>query len=72
MIISKRCMITGKVTERDLPITMEQYDDWVGGTLIQKAMPHLSAADREFLMTGITEETWDEVIAGDPGEGMDL
>ena len=29
-----------------------------GGMLIQNAMPSLSDSDREFLMTGITDEEW--------------
>jgi len=41
-----------------LNITMDQYDAWQGGELIQNAMPNLTADEREFLMTGITPEEW--------------
>lgn len=34
-------------------ITVDQYCDWVNGTLIQDAMPELSADERELLITGM-------------------
>lgn len=34
-------------------VTVDQYSDWLNGTLIQDAMPHLSADDRELLITGM-------------------
>jgi hypothetical protein len=34
------------------------------GELIQNAMPHLSADDREFVKTGITGEEWDQLFGG--------
>lgn len=43
-------------------MTQAQIDDWQSGTLIQNAMPHLNADDREFLMTGITPEEWEKTF----------
>jgi len=44
----------------DLPITQEQLDRWHNGQgLIQEVFPHLSKEQREFLMTGATQEEWD-------------
>lgn len=34
-------------------ITVDQYCDWVNGTLIQDAMPELSEDERELLITGM-------------------
>ena len=34
-------------------ITVDQYCDWVNGTLIQDAMPNLPVDDRELLITGM-------------------
>ena len=48
--------------EMELPITEEQYKSWVNGKLIQNAMPHLSADEREFVLTGITPEEWADVF----------
>ena len=44
-----------------------QLAEWEAGTLIQNAMPSLSADDREFIMTGITPEEWDATF-GDSEE----
>ena len=35
---------------------------WQGGMLIQEAMPNLSAAEREFIKTGITPYEWDNMF----------
>jgi hypothetical protein len=45
-----------------IPVTQAQLDDWDSGTLIQDAMPHLSADEREFIMTGITEDEWERLF----------
>ncbi len=45
---------------REIDVSQSQLDAWKSGVLIQNAMPNLSADDREFLMTGITPEEWDE------------
>jgi len=44
----------------DLDITEVQLVAWRQGALIQDVMPHLSADEREFLITGITPAEWDE------------
>lgn len=68
MQIMMRSMVSGKHNTRDIPITQAQLDAWQlrhfvwrkTGVLIQDVFPQLSADDREFLMTGITPEEWDE------------
>lgn len=46
-----------------LPITEEQFRAWRDrGVLIQDAMPNLLREDREFLMTGTTQDEWDAVF----------
>jgi uncharacterized protein (DUF779 family) len=68
MIIRKRSILTGKIHEMDLPITQKQYDHWQSGAqLIQHAFPHLTPMEREFLMTGSTQEEWDTAF-GDEEE----
>jgi len=66
MLIERTSPFTGKTNIRDIPVTWEQYQDWIDGMLIQHAMPNLSPDDREFIMTGITPEEWDHYI---PCEG---
>jgi hypothetical protein len=48
--------------QRDIPVTATQLTAWYGGALIQNAMPNVSADDREFLMTGLTPEEWEETF----------
>ena len=62
MLVTRISIFSGITRTKDLPITKEQMIEWEKGTPIQYAMPHLSADDREFLMTGITKEEWDEKL----------
>lgn len=62
MKITRTSGLTGAVNTRDLDITPKQYTQYLSGTLAQLAFPHLSADDREFLITGITPEEWREHI----------
>ena len=59
MKITMTSMISGKTTTRDIDVEPEQVAAWQNGVLIQDAMPELSAPDREFIMSGITQEEWD-------------
>jgi hypothetical protein len=65
MRIKRKSRITGKVHEMNLNINQEHLDRWNNGMPIQQAMPHLSADEREFLMTGITPEEWREHFGSD-------
>jgi len=62
MKITRTSMTTGITRTLDLPVTSEQLQAWKDGVLIQRAMPHLSNDDREFIMTGITAEEWDDTF----------
>jgi len=44
----------------DINVTQEQISSWENGTLIQDAMPNLSADEREFIKTGVTPSEWSE------------
>ena len=59
MKITKVSSLSGKTNTLDIPVTEEQLTKWRNGMLIQEAMPELTASQREFIMTGITEEEWD-------------
>ncbi len=45
----------------DLPITETHLQRW-RQTSIQEAMPHLTPDEREFLLSGITKDEWDELL----------
>ena len=60
--VTRKSLLSGTVRTRELDITQEQVDDWKSGTLVQASFPNLNANDREFWMTGITPEEWDEAF----------
>lgn len=63
MKITKTSILTGNMHTMDLPIKDEQINAWRGGMLIQNAMPHLSDSEREFLISGVTQEEWDSLFS---------
>ena len=58
MLITKKSMFSGEWNTIDIPVSQWQIDAWESGTLIQDAMPNLSADQREFLKTGVTPDEW--------------
>jgi hypothetical protein len=65
MKITKKSDLTGIEHTMEIPVTREQIHEWEGGTKIQIATPNLTASQREFLMTGITDEEWDDAFSAD-------
>jgi uncharacterized protein (DUF779 family) len=55
-------MFSGEVNTLELPITSEQYEWWQNGGLIQDVMPGLTASQREFLITGTTDQEWSDFL----------
>jgi hypothetical protein len=41
------------------------YDAWCGGVFIQKALPELTADEREMLMTGYCRGCWNKMFPED-------
>jgi len=65
MEITRTSIITGTTRTKDLNVTPEQIKAWEGGKLIQDAMPQLTADEREFILTGVTQDEWDKYIKDD-------
>lgn len=63
MIVIRTSTLSGITRAKEFDITEDQYDAWRKGALIQNVMPHLSDDEREFIMTGITKDEWDEIGA---------
>lgn len=60
MKITKKSLLTGIEHTKDVSITSDQLLQINNKTdLIQRIVPHLSPAEREFLLTGITGEEWE-------------
>ena len=62
MFLVRKSMFTGEVHSMDLPITRDQLDRWERGGLTQEVFPGLTSSQREFIVTGVTEEEWDNAF----------
>lgn len=61
MLITKTSMLTGVKHAIDIDVTFAQLWQIDNKTdLIQRIVPHLTVAEREFLLTGITNDEWQE------------
>lgn len=58
MLITKTSILTFKKHTREIDVTAEQLQRYTRGEMIQDVCLHLSADDREFLISGITPEEW--------------
>lgn len=65
MQITRTSQISGIERTMEINVTQEELDNWKRGMLIQRAMPNISSSDREFILTGITQEEWDEMFGND-------
>jgi len=67
MKITKKSSLTGVEHTLDIDITEEQFQRvemrFFTKELIQNIIPNGSIGEREFLMTGITQEEWDETFS---------
>lgn len=72
MRIKRKSPFSGKVHEMDLPVTDEQLTRWAAGELAQRVWPNLSPGQREFIMTGITPEEWDETFKEPDGPEIEF
>ena len=59
MLITRISAISNEKNTMDLDIDSYQLNQWQNGGLIQDVMPHLTADEPEFIMTGITPAEWD-------------
>ena len=64
MKVTRTSQATGITREMELNITDEQIMKYEKGALIQDAFPNLTPSEREFLMTGITEDEWNDIFGG--------
>ncbi len=63
MELTRKSELTGVVHTQEIPITVSEYEDWKkSGIHIQNYFPELSVSDREFMLTGSTDEEWDKAF----------
>lgn len=67
MILTRQSMLTDKLHSMELAITSKQLDEWDSGRgpVIQEVFPDLTSSQREFIMSGITQEEWDNAFGGE-------
>jgi hypothetical protein len=65
MQVTRTSPFTGITRTLDLNITAAQVAKYNRGELLQNCFPQLSAGEREFFKTGITDEEWETTMGGD-------
>jgi len=60
MIETRTCLVCGKDGQVEVPL--KGYMDWRAGAFIQDAMPDVSAAEREQIITGTHGSCWDKMM----------
>ena len=69
VIVGRTSMLSKKFNVKVMKFTLSQFKAWQDkGAMIQDTFPHLSPAEREFLMTGSTTEDWDAAFGSDKEE----
>ena len=54
--------MSGVTRTLDIPVTMNQLQKWSEGANIQDVMGNLTEDEREFIMTGITADEWNDAF----------
>lgn len=62
MEITRTSPVSGITRTMSLPVTQEQLNRVQAGGYVQNIFPNLSADEREFILTGITPDEWDELF----------
>jgi len=66
MKITRTSRISAETNVMEIDVTQEQLALWESGrVLIQDAMPNIGSDEREFIMTGITPQEWDNAMGID-------
>ena len=58
-----RTSVLGVTRSKDLNVTPEQISRWEQGELAQDVFTKLNASEREFIISGNTDEDWDMMFA---------
>lgn len=65
ILVGARCPVCGKMNQ--VEVYKADFEAWQNGELIQRAMPYLSANEREIIQTGTCAKCWDKLF-GEPEE----
>ena len=62
MEITRISIWSGIERTKSFDISEKQWEDYCNGTHIQSAMSNLTAEEREFIISGSTQEEWDKYM----------
>ena len=77
MLITRKSLYSGVEHTLDINITQEKLDEWTrlesdsNGPLIQEFFPELTADEREFILTGILADEWDDMFPEEDDDNID-
>lgn len=66
--VTRESPITGSMVSMFIPTTQEKVDQWIkwnrseGTPLVHEYFPELTKGQREFLLTGIPPNEWEEIF----------
>jgi len=63
--ITRTSPLSGKTRKAMIGARVTEWLAFDRGELVQKALPGLSPQEREFVLTGITAQEWDEAFKED-------
>ena len=64
--IARKSQVSGRINTLDMRVTEREILEWrKSGSSIQNYFPDLNDGEREFILTGTTEEEWDTLLADD-------
>ena len=71
--VTRKSILSGKTNTMTLDITQEHLDRYeqVGGLLIQAVFPNLSKEEREFLISGITPDEWNNTFGEEEDDTLE-
>lgn len=70
MLVTRTSTLTGVTRTMDIDVQPHEYQSWLDGQLIQYAMPYLSVSDREFLISGVTDDEWATLMNLEMEDGL--
>jgi hypothetical protein len=62
MLIQRVSPHTGELNSKEIDCTEEQYKLYEGGLQPRLAFPHLGPSEWEFILTGCTDEDWEDIF----------
>lgn len=62
MKVTKKSNISGIIRSYDIDVTPEEIQEYENNGLAEKCFPRLNAAQREFMISGISEKEWNELL----------